>query len=76
MIFINHNSLLNIHYINALSSASSLLMSIKTPTAAGLDLSPNVHNYSPLRQDASHTVGHGALPVEVCIPMLTRGTST
>lgn len=53
MTFINHNSLLNIHYINALSSTSSLLMSIKTATAAGLDLSPNVPNYSPLCQDTS-----------------------
>lgn len=59
MIFINHLSLPNIHHINALSPASSLLMSIKTPTAAGLDLPTNVRYYSLLCQHTSHSGGHG-----------------
>lgn len=63
MFFINHNSLPNIHYTNARSSASSLLMSRKTPTAAHSDLPPNVPDYSPLCQHPSHT-----FPMELCIP--------
>lgn len=40
MIFINHISLPSFHYTSALSSASSLSMSVTTPTAADLDLPP------------------------------------